>query len=583
LQTQTNLDDALKAREAEHSAGKKTRTAITRTLNRLNATQIDNLNGGISRLSSFATVDVLFNFVIDIALQATPTNSKTKTKEETNERIERDVEETILLVKRTVDRLKTGAPFEDPISTINIEAIRKLSNNTDSVEQRVDAIEKTVEMGTGCQTAISKRLTKGLILTKTFGKKKPSELCRLTGLHRVDIRKATELVKIWRTARNLLNFNLGNIPASTLYKFSRHFLQVVGGLDPVDRQMLNLSAASQEANNGLADAVSDLFVGSKRSCSESPEPFSFGLKRSKQPGEAEAAATKDTYVPSAATMATFEGALAIGGVTIEPPEEVSDDDARITVQLHVDGARDIFDGVCRTETFAGFLIDDAGHIVSTRGYRYFHDTRQICNLDATFEDYDFSSGDAIYINHHLVQRVAALVTPESATRAAGARMMAAVAAPASTTTAAGEPTTREPPSTATTAREPSTREPPISTTMAAGEPTTRSPTLMVTSQPQPQPLPQPQPPIPSAWKWFPRMLPRLIVRNVLIGNIQIATAHTNNQITTDLCDAHLAASLQSVNRQLEVAGVLLAVAVLLSLVVVILAVELEVEGIVRCV
>jgi hypothetical protein len=167
LQTQ-NLDDALKARKAEHLAGKKTRSAITTTLNRLNETEMDNFNDAISRLSSFATLNELYNFAIDIALEATLTTSKTKTKEETIERIERDVDDTKMFVRLTVDRLKTGAPFEDPISTINIEAIRKLSNNT---EQRVNAIEKTVEMGTGCQIAISKRLIKGLILTKTFGKK----------------------------------------------------------------------------------------------------------------------------------------------------------------------------------------------------------------------------------------------------------------------------------------------------------------------------------------------------------------------------------------------------------------------------
>jgi hypothetical protein len=170
--------------------------------------------------------------MLTCVLEATPTTSKskTKTKEETIERIDRKADDAEFLVRLTVDRLKKGERFKDPISTINIEAIRKLTNNKDGVEQRVDAIEKTVEMGTGCQTAISKRLIKGLILTKTFGKMKTSELCKKTGLNREDIRKATELVKIWRTARNLLNYNLGNIPASTLYKLSRHFLQVVGGL-----------------------------------------------------------------------------------------------------------------------------------------------------------------------------------------------------------------------------------------------------------------------------------------------------------------------------------------------------------------
>jgi hypothetical protein len=52
------------------------------------------------------------------------------------------------------------------------------------------------------------------------------------------------------------------------------------------------------------------------------------VKRSKQPGEAEAAA-EGGGAPSAATRSTYEMALAIGGVTIEPPEDeaVSDTDS----------------------------------------------------------------------------------------------------------------------------------------------------------------------------------------------------------------------------------------------------------------
>jgi hypothetical protein len=100
-------------------------------------------------------------------------------------------------------------------------------------------------MGIGFQATITTRLIKGLILAKTFGKKKMrTELSELTGVHHEEIRKATELVKIWRTARNLLNFSLANIPASTLYKFSSHFLQVVKDLSHADRQLLNLPDVS---------------------------------------------------------------------------------------------------------------------------------------------------------------------------------------------------------------------------------------------------------------------------------------------------------------------------------------------------
>jgi hypothetical protein len=154
-----------------------------------------------------------------------------------NEESKWDAEWVQSIVNKTVAKLKGGAAFEEPTSTINIDDIKKLTN-----AQKLDAINKAEAMETTAkQTTITARLIKGLII-ETFDTTPPSltwlALAKQAGLHQQEVRKATALVKVWKVAKNLLNFNLADIPASTLWKFSKHFLAVVKDLNESDELIL---------------------------------------------------------------------------------------------------------------------------------------------------------------------------------------------------------------------------------------------------------------------------------------------------------------------------------------------------------
>jgi hypothetical protein len=243
------------------------------------------------------TVDGILNFLLKCTTGTQPNVARKSNREEQSKKRGEDVKAIVIDI---IARLKTGEDFDDPTSPINIDDIKNLSTDDD----RATAIKQTLGMDRGAnQTTITARLIRGLILQTIETKSSREVLCQKTGINVEEIRKATSLVKIFDAAKNLLNYSLSKIFASRLWEDSKHFIAVVEGLDPEDRRWLNVDAATQQANHGVAAAFSGLAVtrggvrtllfwiagsssrGCRRSITSDDVDIQGGVEKGPDPGE----------------------------------------------------------------------------------------------------------------------------------------------------------------------------------------------------------------------------------------------------------------------------------------------------------